>query len=121
MRMLLICIGLQFFSIGGLTTLNNPESASLEQLIGVSVDEYGITFQVSSNGCTQKTDFDFQVEEILEPISPWLPAFDHHHYITVKRSRTDTCEMYVPYGITIFVSFEDLGISSGPFHVRNPI
>jgi hypothetical protein len=94
---------------------------SLEQLLGVNVDERGITFQVSSNGCTDKDNFYFYVEEVLEPIGPMLPAYEHHHYITVQRIRPDSCEIYIPYGTKIFLSFEELGISFGEFHVRNPI
>lgn len=94
---------------------------SLEQLLGVSVDEKGITFQVESNGCTNKDDFKFEVQEILERMSPMLPAYEHHFYITVKRLHEDNCEVYIPYGTRIFMSFEELGIQFGKFHVNNPI
>lgn len=93
----------------------------LEQLMGVSVDDRGISFQVNSNGCTFRRDFDFHVEEKLEQMGPSLPAFEHHYYITVKRLRADVCEGYVPYGTRLFLSFEELGIQFGKFHVTNPI
>jgi hypothetical protein len=41
-----------------------------EQLLGVSTNEGGITFQVQSNGCTFKRDFHFDVHENLEELSP---------------------------------------------------
>lgn len=93
---------------------------NLEQLLGVTVNEEGITFQVSSNGCTEKPNFQFGVQ-ILEPLSPMLPALEHHHYITVARMVGDSCENFVPYGTSIFMSFEELGISFGKFHIKNPI
>lgn len=93
----------------------------LEQLLGVNVREDGITFQVRSNGCTEKQHFQFQVEERLEPISSMLPAMEHHHYITVNRQIPDGCEMFVPFGTEIFMSFEELNIFFGKFHVSNPI
>lgn len=92
-----------------------------EQLLGARVDERGITFQVRSNGCTDKQHFDFMVIEQLEPISPMLPALEHHHYITVKRVTADDCKALVPYGTEVFVSFEELHISFGKFHINNPI
>lgn len=94
---------------------------SLEQLLGVSVDESGITFQVTSNGCTEREDFNFFVEEIFKEMGPMLPAFELHYYINVIRLRQDQCEAVVPYGTKIFLTFEELGIQFGKFHVNNPI
>lgn len=93
----------------------------LEQLLGVSVDETGITFQVTSNGCTSREDFHFQVEEVLQEMSPMLPAYEHHYYITVTRVRPDLCEVFLPYGARVTLTFEELGIQFGKFHVTNPI
>lgn len=106
-----------------ITALNlgaNPGTGS-EQLLGVSVIESGIHFQVYSNGCTKKEDFAFEVEERLKPISPYLPAYEHHFYITVKRLRDDDCQLPLPYGTTLFVSFAELSINTGKFHINNPI
>lgn len=92
-----------------------------EQLLGVSTDEVGITFQVKSNGCTYKRHFEFHIEEVMERLSPMLPALEHHHYITVKRLSPDICESQLPYGTKVFMSYEDLGIQFGKFHIKNPI
>jgi hypothetical protein len=93
----------------------------LEQLMGVIVDDNGITFQVNSNGCSFRRDFDFHVEERLEQMGPHLPAFEHHYYITVKRLRADVCDRFAATGARLYLSFEELGIQFGKFHVTNPI
>jgi len=92
-----------------------------EQLLGVSVDDSGITFQVASNGCTTRADFSFEVLEVLESLSPMLPALEHHHYITLHRNIPDNCETFVPLGTPIYISFEEMRIIFGKFHVNNPI
>lgn len=117
MKIQSLFLGFWFFSIASLA-VNNAE---IEQLLGARVDERGITFQVKSNGCTYKRHFEFHVEERLEPIGSMLPALEHHHYITVKRLSPDQCEALVPYGTEIFMSYDDLGIQFGKFHIENPI
>ncbi len=97
------------------------DKAEVEQLLGVSSNEGGITFQVESNGCTFKKDFLFDVEEKLQELSPFLPALEHNYYITVKRTKIDSCSASVPYGTQMFMSFNDLGIHFGKFHVTNPV
>lgn len=92
-----------------------------EQLLGVSLSENGLVFQVSSAGCTTKDDFSFQVAVEHEQLSPMLPALEPHHYITVNRTSTDPCESPQPYGTRIEVSFDELNILAGKFHVKNPI
>src|SRR5579871_2597827 len=93
----------------------------LEQLMGVSVNPHGLTFQVPSNGCTEKAHFEFKVEEKLEPLGPMLPALEHHYYIGVRRLLSDNCETQLPYGTQVFMSFDELGIHFGKFHINNPI
>lgn len=103
------------------TSAIHAKVAEMEQLLGVSTHEGGITFQVESKGCTSKEDFRFDVKEDLEELSPLLPALEHHYYITVWRTNTDTCKSSVPYGTKLFKSFDELGIRFGKFHVTNPI
>lgn len=112
------------FMVLGLMSLSfasMAENSGVEQLMGVSVDDSGITFQVNSKGCTVMGDFAFDVEERLERMGPHLPALEHHYYISVKRLRTDECNGDFPYGTKLFKSFPDLGFQSGKFHVTNPI
>jgi hypothetical protein len=97
------------------------DGLSLEQLLGVSVAEGGMVFHVKSNGCTMKSDFRFDVEESLEDLSPMLPAYEHHYYITVYRQHIDSCGEPMPNGAEIFMSYEELGSAFGKFHVKNPI
>jgi hypothetical protein len=117
MKSIQLAVGLSCLSVCGFTT-SEPD---LEQLLGVTVNDQGITFQVASNGCTTKDNFSFNVVEILEPLSPMLPAMEHHHYITVSRNSPDLCEEFAPYGTQIFMSFDELSISFGKFHIKNPI
>jgi hypothetical protein len=95
--------------------------SEVEQLLGVNTHEDGITFQVESNGCTFKKDFQFDVKEKLQELSPLLPAMESNYYITVIRNKTDTCKASVPYGTQIFMSYSALGIHHGKFHVINPV
>lgn len=97
------------------------DDTTLEQLLGVTVNDQGITFQVASNGCTERGDFSFNVVEVLESLSPMLPALEHHHYISITRNNPDSCEALIPYGTLIFMSFQELGIAFGKFHIKNPI
>ncbi len=116
MRKMMLCVSIIF----SLTTLAEIQPG-LEQLMGVSVDDHGIAFQVSSNGCTERGDFHFGVEEKLENMGPRLPAFEHHYYITVNRVQADHCDAFLPYGTKVFLSFDELGIQFGKYHVTNPI
>ncbi len=110
-----------FFAMLGQPMLASAEDHTLEQLLGVIVEETGLTFQVSSNGCTYRRDFDFHVEERLEQMGPQLPAYEHHYYIAVRRLRPDNCEGNLPFGTRMFLSFEELGIQYGKYHVINPV
>lgn len=116
MKKLSLVLGLLTMSLVGVS-----EEVVLEQLLGVTVNESGISFQVSSNGCTSENDFNILVEERLEEKGPMLPAFEHHFYLSAVRINPDLCEKYVPYGTVIFKSFAEMGIQFGKFHVNNPI
>src|SRR5688572_28626048 len=116
MKNMVMLAGLLFLSLSGLAVDNEPE-----QLLGVTNENNGLTFQVRSNGCTDKADFEFSVEHRYERMGPLMPAYESHHYITVRRIRNDSCEMLMPNGEKIFVSFDELGIAYGKYHVTNPI
>ena len=114
-------ISIIFILLGISVAVRAEEPLVLEQLMGVNVDENGISFQVNSNGCTYRRNFNFHVEERLEQMGPNLPAFEHHYYITARRLQPDACDSYLPYGTRIFISFEELQIQFGKYHVQNPI
>lgn len=116
MKAIYVAIGIMLIPV-----LGTSEEVVLEQLLGVTVDERGISFQVASNGCTTKADFNIIVEERLIEKGPMLPAFEHHFFLGAVRVKEDLCGQTVPYGTIIFKSFEELGIEYGKFHITNPI
>lgn len=82
----------------------------LESLLGVLFRQYGIVFQVASNGCTQKSDFKVDVMESF-PLQ-----------LRLIRVRPDPCDAYVPLGERIFFSYRELGIVAGDeLKVQNPL
>jgi hypothetical protein len=97
------------------------EERVIEELLGVTVSEDGITFQVASYGCTQKGHFSFERKEVFEALGPMLPAFELNHFITLFRNKADLCKALIPSGISIFYSFEELGVEYGKFYIENPV
>lgn len=83
----------------------------LEPVYGYMQTSRGIFFQVASAGCTYSEDFVVQ-------ISPKADV----DIVMLIRERFDLCKAYIPYGVTIFKSYDDLGIlSAKPFKILNPI
>lgn len=81
-----------------------------EAILGVTYNADGITYQVSSGGCTSKENFEvaqletFPVQLVLNRISP------------------DFCEAYLPYGVTITFTYAELGLTEGTqFVIGNQI
>jgi hypothetical protein len=82
----------------------------LEPLLGVIFLKSGIVFQVTSTGCTQKSDFDLQVLESY-PLQ-----------LRLIRINPDLCDAYIPLGERIFYSYSELGLLSGTkLSVMNPL
>jgi hypothetical protein len=85
-------------------------AATAEALLGYHIDSRGVTFQVSSNGCTSKKS----LQALLMESSPIQ--------LQLNRTTPDRCRAYVPYGVNVFYSFEELGISPGSeFRITNPM
>lgn len=83
---------------------------SAETLLGLWVDADGVTFQVRSGGCTQKSDFRIVSRE-RDPLR-----------LALVRDSADPCKAFVPYGVGITFSFEELGIAPGSaFEIVNSI
>jgi hypothetical protein len=116
MKNIVIFFGLLSLSLTGLAV-----NIGSEQLLGVTREDNGFTFQVTSNGCTEKADFKFTVEHRAERMGPLMPAYESHYYISVSRLRVDRCEVAMNTGTKIFVSFDELQIPYGKYHVTNPI
>lgn len=72
-----------------------------EELIGLTFNENGIVFQVASKGCTRKSDFEVELGEI-DPAE-----------LTLLRMNEDTCELDVPYGVTLTYTYAELGLAEG--------
>jgi len=87
-----------------------PETGTVEELLGLQVGADGVTFQVFSGGCT--TIEDFRIERFAsDPIQ-----------LLLVRVVPDLCEAYLPYGTTIRYSYESLGLDNGQrFRVLNPM
>lgn len=82
-----------------------------EALLGLTVDEGGISFQVFSGGCTHKEDFQVQ-----------FLGNTRNNALNLVRMRPDFCKALVPYGTTIKFTYEELGLKKGAeFKVVNPL
>ena len=88
-----------------------PEGAGrVEELLGLTVDAEGVTFQVRSGGCTRPENFKIERFE-SGPVQ-----------LLVTRTVPDRCEAFFPYGTTFKVSYSHLRLAEGEeFVVLNPI
>jgi hypothetical protein len=87
----------------------NPRP-QLEALGGMLFTEYGIVFQVNSNGCTQKSDFEVVIME------------SYPMQLSLERVNPDPCDAYIPLGERIFFSYRELGVAPGSeLMVVNPL
>ena len=84
-----------------LFSLNANASGGPEVILGYSYNSDGVSFQVESGGCTQKSDFSFQILEKY-PIE-----------IILIRDRADFCEAYYPYGTVIEFTYKEMGVTEG--------
>lgn len=83
-------------------------------LYGAEVNPYQgeVTITARSNGCTQKSDFDFDINNRGED------TFD----IGFRRERPDNCKALVPEGRRMTWSFAELGVPrNASVHVLNPV
>ncbi len=88
----------------------SSESPGSEVILGFIYDSTGVTFQVESNGCTEKSDFVVLQLETY-PVQ-----------VMIERTRPDNCEVSVPYGEYIKFTYEELGQSAGTkFDIGNQI
>ncbi|MCM2353146.1 MAG: hypothetical protein NDI63_05965 [Pseudobdellovibrio sp.] len=83
----------------------------LEPIYGYIQASSGIFFQVASGGCTYSDEFFVQVKRNADIDT-----------VILIREHFDPCKAYMPYGVTIFKSYDDLGIQDAkPFKILNPI
>ena len=81
------------------------DKPTIETLHGLIVSETEVTIAVTSNGCTDKDDFQLVVKETKQP------------QVTFQRVRLDPCRM-VQHTVDIAFSLKDIG--TFPFTVDNP-
>lgn len=85
-------------------------AAEGERIKGFKSDMSGITFHVSSGGCTKKEDFTL-VQKGSAPIE-----------LTLKRNRFDGCEAFFPFGTEIKFTWQEIGSADGfEYVITNPL
>ncbi|ETW98141.1 hypothetical protein [Candidatus Entotheonella palauensis] len=77
----------------------------VETLHGLEVTETAVVITVTSNGCTDKDDFEIEVQKSLPPIATFI------------RVQPDFCEA-VPHSVDISFSLKEVGAAE--FKVGNP-
>jgi hypothetical protein len=83
-------------------------AGEIETIRGFYTDPDGISFQVSSSGCTDKEDFQVQKSNCNPP------------QLALVRKKPDLCKAYIPYGVFVQYSWQELGFSKGTqFKIAN--
>lgn len=96
--------------LGSIPVTINKHAPYIEPLMGLLIRRNAIIFQVLSNGCTAKDDFQLAVLEST-PLQ-----------LRLIRLREDPCDAYLPLGTHIRFSYQELGIQRGDkFRVVNPL
>lgn len=85
-------------------------STEIEVIRGMIASENGIYFNVDSNGCTIKEDFEVTVTKK-----------DEQNIILLQRIRQDFCRGYLPQGVKLFFTYDELGFDEGFFMLANPL
>lgn len=102
MRRLLLIL-LVYLPTGGLFAAGESEV-----LLGYVVTAKGVTFQVTSHGCTQAKDFTF-VRQIADPVG-----------IELIRKIPDLCERDQPHGVQLSFTYAEMGLKpTNRFSIAN--
>lgn len=75
------------------------QASTTEALLGYTYNQYGVTFQVASSGCTSKNDF-----------SVARGNSDQTLTLILKRVKADGCLAVVPYGLQVHFTYKELGV-----------
>ncbi|EAT59265.1 hypothetical protein CferDRAFT_1272 [Chlorobium ferrooxidans DSM 13031] len=89
-----------FITIFSISSYANSES---EVLLGLNQTPKTIDIRVATGGCTQKEDFKIDVKKGLTEKSPYS--------ITIYRIKNDYCKAYLPEGVLLSFTKEELGIN----------
>ena len=85
---------------------------SAEPILGMIYAPGKLEFQVRSTGCTEKDDFVVQRFSLPSQTTPQL---------LLVRTVEDFCDAFVPFGVRISFSYEELGLEGEDrFTVLNP-
>ena len=93
---------------------DTPEVDGLaEPILGVIYHEKGLEFQVQSTGCTEKDHFVMQRLSLDSQVISQL---------LLIRVQPDFCDAYVPFGVRISYSYDELGLEENEsFTLLNPL
>ncbi|MEM7765905.1 MAG: hypothetical protein AAF253_00275 [Pseudomonadota bacterium] len=87
-------------------------SGSLGTVFGATIGVDTVSFQVSSNGCTDERYFNVDVDRLG----------DQSYAVSIDRTQADSCNSPVANGTAVTYSFDTLGLPPGAsVQVRNPI
>jgi hypothetical protein len=93
-----------------LTSIQANAVVYREAILGFTVDEVGITYQVESSGCTSKSDFELD----------HLESFPMQ--LVLRRVQFDACDVYLPYGTKITYAWGEINADFGmELIIANPI
>ena len=88
-----------------------PSAGKVERLLGYSPSSLGITFQVTSGGCTKPEDFKTVIKRNEVGVVQ----------VALVRVRPDVCYPFLPMGTKFRLSYDQLGINNGErFMIMNP-
>ena len=101
-------VAIIFFCMRGLAS---SPFGNEEEILGYQPTQAGVSFQVTSGGCTGGEDFTVVVNKNLVDSTT----------ITLVRTRPDPCLALIPMGVKIKLTYKQMGIAKGEaFRVQNP-
>jgi len=89
---------------------DQPPAPTAEVLKGFLSDHQTVTFQVKSNGCTNKDNFELSILE------------SHPAIVELVRTKDDWCRTHLPYGTTVEYTYQEIGLNyPNSFYIINKI
>lgn len=85
--------------------------AQEEKILGYQPSDNGLIFHVTSGGCTKPEDFTIQLAPNAD-----TGIID----LKLIRTRPDTCYSFIPTGVRIQITYEQMGITANQaYEVKN--
>lgn len=83
-----------------------------EPIFSAEVSKDALIVRVASNGCTKAESFDVDVDK----------RASEHYVVQVDRKKPDLCKAYLPDGVSLTFTFEELEIPAGALvRLANPL